>query len=785
VAKFHNSKVASASSDDAQNLKFERADWTAFRTVEGLQQKAGVPARLLRRLVLKELADNGLDTDASVTVGEIDGGYFIEDDGPGINPDEVASLFSIGRPLASTKMLRLPTRGALGNGLRVTAGAVLASDGKLAVITRGVRLELKPQRDGTTAMAKRRISNRQIGTRIEISFGPALPNDPHALHWASQARILAKGGSSYVGQSSPYWYDAPQFHELLSASGSAPVRSLMARLDGCAGGRAGEIVAIAGLGRKTCHEIDAAGAARLLRIARSVAKPVNPKRLGAVGPEGFWGYSYAIAYGEAKFGMKPLEAMVPFAVEAWAVKAATITAKASIARNVVSVSVNRTPIAADFTLRRDKTDLNLFGCGLRHTVAKTPQGGDLTLWLNVMTPYMPITSDGKEPNLEPFVDAIADAAGKAVRKARGVSASGKSQKDVVLDHLDEVIDIVSGGALRYRFNERQLFYRLRPIVLEATGKELKLGNFTGIITDYENENGEIPLMYREPRGSITHPHRDETITLGTIMVEQYERPVWNFNKLLYIEKEGAQEALKQDRWPERHDCAVMSSKGFSTRAARDLIDKLVEHDEPVEVFCAIDADAPGSMIYQTLQEETRARGARKIKITLIGLAPWEAVAMGLEVETLTVEPGAARKPTADYIKNRDGTGDVDAEGNDISDRDWDEWLQTHRIELNAMTTPGLIDWLDSKMEEHGSGKLIPPTEVLENTFMTLAEERLTRKITERILREADLDGRVAEAMAALDRPDGEALRRSIEDGFEDDPEAAWRDIIKTAADEES
>ncbi len=116
-------------------------------------------------------------------------------------------------------------------------------------------------------------------------------------------------------------------------------------------------------------------------------------------------------------------------------------------------------------------------------------------------------------------------------------------------------------------------------------------------------------MYREPRGSITHPHRDETITLGTLMVEEYERPAWTFNKLLYIEKEGAQEALKQERWGERHDCAVMSSKGFSTRAARDLIDKLVEHDEPVEVFCVHDADASGTMIYQTLQEATQ--GARR------------------------------------------------------------------------------------------------------------------------------------------------------------------------------
>ena len=70
-----------------------------------------------------------------------------------------------------------------------------------------------------------------------------------------------------------------------------------------------------------------------------------------------------------------------------------------------------------------------------------------------MTPYMPITSDGKEPNLEPFVAAITDAAGKAVRKVRGASVSGESQKDVVLDHLAEVIDVVSGPE-RYRFNDR-------------------------------------------------------------------------------------------------------------------------------------------------------------------------------------------------------------------------------------------------------------------------------------------------------------------------------------------
>jgi hypothetical protein len=388
-----------------------------------------------------------------------------------------------------------------------------------------------------------------------------------------------------------------------------------------------------------------------------------------------------------------------------------------------------------------------------------------------MTPYMPITSDGKEPDLAPFVDAIIEAAGKAVRKERGAGASGVSQKDVVFDHLAEVIDTVSGPE-RYRFNDRQLFYRLRPIVLAQSGKELKLSNWKSILDAYEGENGEIELMYREPRGSLTHPHRNETFALGTLMVEQYVRPEWTFNKLLYIEKEGAQEALKQNRWLERHDCAVMSSKGFSTRAARDLIDKLVEHDEPIEVFCAHDADASGTMIYQTLQKATRARGARKIEIVNIGLEPWEAVAMGLEVET--VEANERGKPVADYVGLYEG-----------DDNDWDEWLQTHRVELNAMTTPELIEWLDDKMEAYGSGKLIPPTEVLEDTFMTVAEERLRAQITERILREADLDGQVAEAVAALDPPDGEALRRDIENGFADDPEAEWRDIIEAAVDEPS
>ena len=92
--------------------------------------------------------------------------------------------------------------------------------------------------------------------------------------------------------------------------------------------------------------------------------------------------------------------------------------------------------------------------------------------------------------------------------------------------------------------------------------------------------------------------------------------------MLYIEKEGFFEALKAAKWPERHDCALLTSKGFSTRAVRDLLDLLADGDEPVTVFCIHDADASGTMIYQTLQEETKARPRRRVEIINLGLEPW-------------------------------------------------------------------------------------------------------------------------------------------------------------------
>jgi hypothetical protein len=158
---------------------FEREDWTLFRTIEGLQQKAGVPAAKLRRLVLKELGDNALDTGTAVKFGQIDDGrFFVEDAGPGLDgtPSQIAELFSVRRPMRSTKSLRLPQRGALGNGLRVIAGAVLASEGLLTVITRNRRIELRPPRSSTSASNRGRRSKTASESRTFLRKISARPS---------------------------------------------------------------------------------------------------------------------------------------------------------------------------------------------------------------------------------------------------------------------------------------------------------------------------------------------------------------------------------------------------------------------------------------------------------------------------------------------------------------------------------------------------------------------------------------------------------------------------------
>lgn len=719
---------------------FEREDYELFASPDTLCQKAGVSRANLPVVVLKELVDNALDEAGSCEFDLSSGnGFSIIDQGEGIPGDDeaIARFFSIRRPMQSSKLWRMPARGALGNGLRVVAGAVLVSNGSLTVCTRGRRLKLQPCDSGETRVLSRDDWDGK-GTHIDVELGDVFEVTRRAVVWPSVAARFSVAENSYKGATSPHWYDTDSFHSLCRAAKGATVRELISRFDGCTGRKSG-IIAGQFL-NKAASELSREESEKLLLAAREGAKPVNPLRLGPVGRISTLPGAYGVAHGEIKLdpGRGNLSAVIPYIVEAWA--AAADGDETAIA------CVNRTPVVADMSIVRqeEKTVIGIFGCGLALgvKVGRNP----LSLILNIQTPYMPVTSDGKAPDLSRYKAAIQAAVETAARRSKRATAATDekkpSKKSVILRSLSAATAKASGNGAT-RFSQRQLYYAIRPRLLEIFGNSQSDENasnsdynyFCTVLTKYEIEHGAIPNLYRDIRGTLYHPHERREIPLGTLAVEEYKRPAWTFNKILYCEKEGLFPILLNANWPERHDCALMTSKGYSSRAARDILDLLSTTGEAIRFYCVHDADAAGTMIYQTLQNATRARPGRQFTITNLGLDPWEALEMGLETETFK-RRGKAQAPVADYLKGRDNGR-------------WVKWLQTRRAELNAMDSPTFLRWLDQKMEEHASEKIVPPQEVLHHTFESSTRDQVKKLITEELLRAGNLDGRIVQRMNEL------------------------------------
>ena len=761
------------------SMIFTSAEWRVFLDLQKIPIQAGVRSGSLAALALKELVDNALDAGVTVRWDLIPdpdypdqcrpAGFYVEDDGPGLpgdGPAEIAHLFSISRPFMSSKAIRLPTRGALGNGLRVVAAIAFASGGGLGVLTRGHRITIGLDEIDGTARPATVEACETIGTRIEVRIGKGISHyDLNAAgYWADRAIFLAGKGKPYKGKTSPWWYPEKTFLELCrSAADGVTVRRLVERFDGCTGRKAGEIAGpFKGI---EARALKADQAREVLRRMREASAPVKPDRLGALGPDAYNGYGGRETYTYAK-GTGTRSDGIPYVVEAWAAPADTGTR--------IAVTVNGTPITGEVAASHRKNELLVMGCGIsakgyQQRIEKVR--GPVHVSVNVITPYMPIVSAGKEPDFSTMRGAILEAIQKAARKAarpgpaeeRQRPEKAPDQRAVIFYAIPDAARKAGGGL---GFSLRQMYYVIRPIVREIAGKDLDYGYFAGVVTDYENEHGDIPGMYRDDRGTLYHPHEHRDISLGTKAAAGYYRPVWTFNKCLFIEKEGFIQTLKELRWPEKNDCALITSKGHATRALKDVVDRLAESDEPITVFCVHDADAAGTMIYQSLQEATRARGRRKVEIVNLGLEPWEARAIGLEVEA--IEPKSSRRPVAEYVPEYEA-----------------EWLQTHRIELNAMSSREFVAWLDEKIAEY-PGKVIPPAEVLAARLRAETEETIAREIRMRIEAETAerFEQEKAEALAGIwltVEAAAETLAAAVADHFEERPGASWRDAVAAVA----
>ena len=65
--------------------------------------------------------------------------------------------------------------------------------------------------------------------------------------------------------------------------------------------------------------------------------------------------------------------------------------------------------------------------------------------------------------------------------------------------------------------------------------------------------------------------------------------------------------------------------------------------------------------------------------------------------------------------------------------------QGRRVELNAMTSDQFVAWLEGKLAEHGAGKVVPETEVLERHARRVLARNLAADRVRSLIEEAEAD----------------------------------------------
>ena len=285
----------------------------------------------------------------------------------------------------------------------------------------------------------------------------------------------------------------------------------------------------------------------------------------------------------------------------------------------------------------------------------------------------------------------------------------------------------NGGTLPA--NARQIMYAARPLIIELTGNPSPWKNsarFTqGLLPDFMDAHPERCASWDvvfDDRGHFAEPHTGHRIGVGTLAVRNYLQgwhqevsntrptatasltldttgPALRYRFALFVEKEGFNPLLERARIAERYDLALLSTKGMSVTAARQLVERLSE--EGVTTLVLHDFDKSGFTIAHTLQNDTRRyRFKTTPHVIDLGLRLIDVEAMHLDSEAVDYGTNDPRQKLIEH-------GATPTEANYLVTGKKDGRWIGKRVELNAMDAQQFITWLEGKLQAQGVTKFIP------------------------------------------------------------------------------
>ncbi len=299
-------------------------------------------------------------------------------------------------------------------------------------------------------------------------------------------------------------------------------------------------------------------------------------------------------------------------------------------------------------------------------------------------------------------------------------------------------------------NARQIYYAARGEILERTGKDNLDSQYfcQTLLVDYVRETGVDWDIIWDDRGHFTEPHTKHMFGLGTLNVRKYlakigapcfirpsfggggvdtRGPDGRFGAVLFIEKEGFMPLFERVHLAERHDIAIMSTKGMSVTAARILVDKMCGRYK-IPVYVLHDFDVSGFSIFGTLRGNTdRYTFNNAIKVVDLGLRLTDVEALGLQSEQVSLGNTDRHK-----IRRR-------LERNGATAAEVESLLTERRVELNAMTSRELVDFVERKLRENGVMKIVPDQKRLATAYRLFHRNERLQKVVDATIKASTED----------------------------------------------
>jgi DNA topoisomerase VI subunit B len=369
-----------------------------------------------------------------------------------------------------------------------------------------------------------------------------------------------------------------------------------------------------------------------------------------------------------------------------------------------------------------------------------------------------------------------------------------SIKDAAYRIMEEAYMHASGDGSNPA-NARQIMYAARPRVLELTSGKCwsKSSYFTQhLLPDFLKHHPELTADWDvvfDARGHLHEPHTGRRIDLGTVAVRDYindwtkafsvnigslsvdahidtHGPANRFGFALFVEKEGFNAILAQARIAERFDLAIMSTKGMSVTACRTVVERLSKAN--VTILVLRDFDVSGFSIVHTLGTDTRRYSFKcNPKVIDLGLRLDDVENMKLLDEHVghrsnknprerLVRCGAT-KEEQEFLVSGGGAG---------------HWTG-RRVELNAMTSPQFVEFVEQSLREAGVKKVIPSDKALERAYQRAAQAKYVDEHSAKLLTAARKHAKAVKPPRSLPKQVDRYLRAN--------PAACWDDAVAAIA----